>query len=309
MGYFTPADLPFTNSLASTYPIGDRYFCSVLAQTYPNRRYLMAATSLGQVGDTYTTALPPNGTIFDSLDRHGISWKNYYSNLPSSWSFIGLRLAALEQGGSRPHLGLLRGLCVGEPACVLPRRPRLQHVLRGEPPGRPVRRRVPLQGGGRGDGRPQVAQDVAHLELRRARRLLRPRAASRSGGPRRRRADAVDRAGARGVRSLGVPGACRRGESPIRVRTTSPTPSTTTPRCSAPSRSSGTCRRSPVATRRRTTCSTWSTSTRRRPSSIHLDFTRPRTRHRRRRARFRGPEPSHHRARWSRPVDLLSKPV
>ncbi len=99
MGYFTPADLPFTNSLASTYPIGDRYFCSVLAQTYPNRRYLMAATSLGQVGDTYTTALPPNGTIFDSLDRHGISWKNYYSNLPSSWSFIGLASLPSNKAG------------------------------------------------------------------------------------------------------------------------------------------------------------------------------------------------------------------
>jgi phospholipase C len=90
MGYFTPADLPFTNSLAATYPLADRYFASVLAQTYPNRRYLMAGTSLGQVNDTYPTALPPNGTIFDSLDRHGISWKNYYTDVPSSWSFIGL---------------------------------------------------------------------------------------------------------------------------------------------------------------------------------------------------------------------------
>jgi phospholipase C len=89
MGYFTPADLPFTNSLASTYPIGDRYFCSVLGQTAPNRRYLLAGTSLGVINDTYPVALPPNGTIFDSLDRHGISWKNYYSNTPSSLVYIG----------------------------------------------------------------------------------------------------------------------------------------------------------------------------------------------------------------------------
>jgi phospholipase C len=71
----------------------------VLGQTYPNRRYLMAATSLGQVGDTYTTALPPNGTIFDSLDRYGITWKNYYSNLPSSWSFIGLASLPSNKAG------------------------------------------------------------------------------------------------------------------------------------------------------------------------------------------------------------------
>jgi phospholipase C len=38
MGYWERADLPFYYSLASTFPIADRYFCSVLGQTYPNRR-------------------------------------------------------------------------------------------------------------------------------------------------------------------------------------------------------------------------------------------------------------------------------
>ena len=33
--------------------------------------------------------MPPNGTIFQALDAHGISWKNYSSSLPSSliWSY------------------------------------------------------------------------------------------------------------------------------------------------------------------------------------------------------------------------------
>ena len=88
MGYWTPADLPFTNSLAATFPVADRYFSSVLAQTYPNRRYLVAGTSLGLIDDTFPTALPPNGTVFDLLDRHGISWKNYYSTLPTAGVFI-----------------------------------------------------------------------------------------------------------------------------------------------------------------------------------------------------------------------------
>ena len=52
MGYWQQADLPFYYSLARQFPIADRYFCSVLGQTYPNRRYLMAATSIGQVDDT-----------------------------------------------------------------------------------------------------------------------------------------------------------------------------------------------------------------------------------------------------------------
>jgi len=83
MGYWQQADLPFYYSLASVFPIADRYFCSLLGQTYPNRRYLMAATSIGQVNDT-TPALtdyPANGTIFDRLDAHGISWKDYFTNL------------------------------------------------------------------------------------------------------------------------------------------------------------------------------------------------------------------------------------
>ena len=83
MGYWEQADQPFYYSLASAFPIADRYFCSVLGQTYPNRRYLMAATSIGQVDDTLPaqTDYPANGTIFDRLDAHGITWKDYYTNL------------------------------------------------------------------------------------------------------------------------------------------------------------------------------------------------------------------------------------
>ncbi len=87
MGYWTAADLPFYHGLARTFPLGDRYFASVLAQTYPNRRYLLAATSWGLVSDPLpapTDPPPPNGTIFDRLDAHRITWKNYYSNLPTT---------------------------------------------------------------------------------------------------------------------------------------------------------------------------------------------------------------------------------
>ena len=53
MGYWQQADQPFYYSMASVFPIADRYFCSVLGQTYPNRRYLISATSLGIVDDTH----------------------------------------------------------------------------------------------------------------------------------------------------------------------------------------------------------------------------------------------------------------
>src|SRR5262249_10189904 len=42
--------IPFYYSLASTFGVGDRYFCSVLSSTWPNRYFLMGATSRG-IGD------------------------------------------------------------------------------------------------------------------------------------------------------------------------------------------------------------------------------------------------------------------
>jgi phospholipase C len=85
MGYWQQADQPFIYSLARTFPIADRYFSSVLGQTFPNRRYLLAATSIGQINDTLPNATdyPANGTIFDQLDKHGITWKDYFTTLPT----------------------------------------------------------------------------------------------------------------------------------------------------------------------------------------------------------------------------------
>ncbi len=84
MGYWEQADQPFYYSLAQIFPIADRYFCSVLGQTYPNRRYLMAATSLGIVDDTINDSYPKNGTIFDKLLAAGLTWRDYYTTLPSA---------------------------------------------------------------------------------------------------------------------------------------------------------------------------------------------------------------------------------
>ncbi len=90
MGYWTGSDLPFTHALASVFPIADRYFCSVLAQTFPNRRYLISGTSYGLIADVLPKGLPPGGTIFDLLGAHDISWKNYYSSLPTAGVYVSL---------------------------------------------------------------------------------------------------------------------------------------------------------------------------------------------------------------------------
>jgi phospholipase C len=86
MSFWDNTDLPFTYSLVRHFPMGNRYFCSVLAQTYPNRRYLFTGTSSGLVATNAQTLQlkAANGTIFDRLDAHHIEWASYYQQVPSA---------------------------------------------------------------------------------------------------------------------------------------------------------------------------------------------------------------------------------
>jgi len=90
MGYFDATDLPFTYGLAKTFPINDRYFSSVMAQTFPNRRFLISGTALGIVADSLPSTLPPRGVIFQELSKHGISWRDYHASLPSLATYLPL---------------------------------------------------------------------------------------------------------------------------------------------------------------------------------------------------------------------------
>ena len=92
MGFYNETDLPFYYGLAESFAIDDRYFCSVVGPTFPNRSYEMAATSFGHL--TTNEIFPPTGgykpitgTIFDLLDQNGVSWVNYFSDLPTSGIF------------------------------------------------------------------------------------------------------------------------------------------------------------------------------------------------------------------------------
>lgn len=99
MGYYNQADLPFYYGLAQTFAVSDRHFCSVVGPTLPNRSYELAATSFGHVTtneifppgidpanpsplNTSIGYQPATGTIFDLLDKAGVTWTNYYEDLP-----------------------------------------------------------------------------------------------------------------------------------------------------------------------------------------------------------------------------------
>jgi phospholipase C len=140
MGYWEGADQPFYYSLASTFPIADRYFCSVLGQTYPNRRYLLAATSIGQVDDTIPglTDYPANGTIFDEFNAHGITWKDYFSTTPSVLLYPPLyfknlsKVVPIADFFTDAAAGTLPGYCIVEPDYGSTSEENPQNVAAGE---------------------------------------------------------------------------------------------------------------------------------------------------------------------------------
>ncbi len=80
MGYWTERDLPFYYGLARTFPLADRWFSSCLGPTFPNRRFLISGTANGLIDDLPVDLAdyPANGTIFDVLSRHNVSWVNYH---------------------------------------------------------------------------------------------------------------------------------------------------------------------------------------------------------------------------------------
>jgi phospholipase C len=86
MGYYTRQDVPFYRAVADAFTICDRYHCSVLGPTDPNRLYAMTASidpqgkhggpvtgnpGMSQYGSLSWTTYP------ERLQDAGITWKQY----------------------------------------------------------------------------------------------------------------------------------------------------------------------------------------------------------------------------------------
>jgi len=84
MGYYDDSDLNYYYFMASNFATSDRWFAPVLDRTQINRMYLFAATSQGYAYPPGTNAADnaplTAPTIFDSLQKAGISWKIYYTD-------------------------------------------------------------------------------------------------------------------------------------------------------------------------------------------------------------------------------------
>lgn len=84
MGYYDGSVLNYYYFMASNFATSDRWFAPVLDRTQVNRMYLFAATSQGYVyppgTDTADNAPLAAPTIFDALQKAGITWKLYYTD-------------------------------------------------------------------------------------------------------------------------------------------------------------------------------------------------------------------------------------
>jgi phospholipase C len=79
LGYYTEADVVTNSSLVHNFTVCDRWFCSILAPTYPNRIYTHAAAS-DRIENTMAVSSLP--TIWDRLDAAGVSSAYYFSDAP-----------------------------------------------------------------------------------------------------------------------------------------------------------------------------------------------------------------------------------
>jgi phospholipase C len=86
IGYYLQEDLPFMAPASKEFLTHDRFFCSILSSTYPNRHYMWGA----QAGGVRTNEMPVETlgyqweTIFDRALSKGVTAKYFNSDLPFS---------------------------------------------------------------------------------------------------------------------------------------------------------------------------------------------------------------------------------
>lgn len=121
IGYYLEDDLGFIAPAAKAFTLYDRYFCSIMASTYPNRHYQWSAQNGGQK----VNLLPPMTeerlgftweTIFDRALARGITARYYNSDLPFAaiygsrgigWTSPVARFYADAAAGTLPNIAFV----------------------------------------------------------------------------------------------------------------------------------------------------------------------------------------------------------
>jgi len=120
VGYYAQEDLPFIPAAAQAFTAYDRFFCSLLASTYPNREYMHAAQSYGNKDNSLPAGGGfPDTTIFAALAAKGIDARYFYDDLPVSafWGVPGLaRSGRVQEYYERCAAGTLPALSFVDPS-------------------------------------------------------------------------------------------------------------------------------------------------------------------------------------------------
>ena len=83
MLHYDDAMLPYYYALANHFAIADRWFSSVPGPTFPNRMYMVAASSFGHIQNDPPPPRASEFSVFDQLEDAGLSWGIYSSSTPS----------------------------------------------------------------------------------------------------------------------------------------------------------------------------------------------------------------------------------
>ena len=141
MGYWNGTDVPYYYGLANTFPVCDRWFASCFGQTYPNRRFMLCGSALGSINTIVGQGdlpQPKNGTIVEALNRNGVSWRDYYTLLPTLALFPpvfaanGDKCPKIDQFFVDAAAGQLPSVCFVESNSVTETEEKPQDISRGE---------------------------------------------------------------------------------------------------------------------------------------------------------------------------------
>jgi phospholipase C len=82
LGYYNQDDLPYYYDLGTFFATSDSWYSPILANTVPNRMYLMAGTSFGHEYPDGDAGHPPYAapTLFRAMNTANVSWIYYYKD-------------------------------------------------------------------------------------------------------------------------------------------------------------------------------------------------------------------------------------
>ena len=120
LSYYEKDDLPFISHAALASTAYDRFFCSLLGPTFPNREYMHAAQSYGRKDNSLPVEERgfPDTTIFAAMTAKGHSSRYFFNDLPAAglWGAPGLaRSSRVEEYYARAAAGTLPNLSFVDP--------------------------------------------------------------------------------------------------------------------------------------------------------------------------------------------------